>query len=472
MGPKKKKGEGEGGKGKSSKLTKMNEMDRVKYLERRLAEEEEGRRRKEDMVSGYLRLKLENEERSVFINSAKITEQWRSILRRAKTLDLRRDVSTLKEAFERALEKKTTYIQSLLVELEQAEEQYAMAFRSEIEAMNKLMKVQEDRLVSQLNVFSSYRDSLVNRAKGDRDEMVARQKTSEEYLNDVQIAIEQRHNELESVLRSDFQGRKDEIRNRNLEEITSLKNSMEETIEALWLQLHDHIKQYRDSTADKRRTYKDLLHKDKKGVMDLKVNNSNISKLQDEIGDLRKSVSEGGEEGGDETSQLRKEKDTMTHNLHQTRRSVSVVLRNREHGKLRCLAVESDRTLTELKTLCDEQEQLLKLHKLSQKLATKQDIAFSMFNPSDAFLSQEEQIAMKELDDGMWNPNLDIPVSLRNLEPLWRKLNKADLDFVALKRENKSQDIENKTLRHYLKQYIELASSQGDNIAEEGMKKR
>ena len=35
MGPKKKKGEGEGGKGKSSKLTKMNEMDRVKYLERR-----------------------------------------------------------------------------------------------------------------------------------------------------------------------------------------------------------------------------------------------------------------------------------------------------------------------------------------------------------------------------------------------------------------------------------------------------
>ena len=33
-------------------------------------------------------------------------------------------------------------------------------------------------------------------------------------------------------------------------------------------------------------------------------------------------------------------------------------------------------------------------------------------------------MAMKELDDGMWNPNLDIPISLRNLEPLWRKLNK------------------------------------------------
>ena len=62
---------------------------------------------------------------------------------------------------------------------------------------------------------------------------------------------------------------------------------------------------FRDSTADKRRTYKDLLHKDKKGITDLKVNNTNISKLQEEIGDLRRCVSEGGEEGGDETSHLR-----------------------------------------------------------------------------------------------------------------------------------------------------------------------
>jgi len=41
-------------------------------------------------------LKLKHEERSVTVNKAKITEQWRSILRRAKTVDLRRDVGTLK----------------------------------------------------------------------------------------------------------------------------------------------------------------------------------------------------------------------------------------------------------------------------------------------------------------------------------------------------------------------------------------
>jgi hypothetical protein len=41
-------------------------------------------------------LKLGYEERSVGLNRAKITDQWRSILRKAKTVDLRRDVVTLK----------------------------------------------------------------------------------------------------------------------------------------------------------------------------------------------------------------------------------------------------------------------------------------------------------------------------------------------------------------------------------------
>jgi hypothetical protein len=43
-----------------------------------------------------IRLKLGYEEKSVGLNRAKITDQWRNILRKAKTVDLRRDVVTLK----------------------------------------------------------------------------------------------------------------------------------------------------------------------------------------------------------------------------------------------------------------------------------------------------------------------------------------------------------------------------------------
>jgi hypothetical protein len=39
---------------------------------------------------------------------------------------------------------------------------------------------------------------------------------------------------------------------------------------------------------------------------------------------------------------------------------------------------------------------------------------------------QEEKETLTDLDNRMWNPELQIPVEFRNLEPLWRKLNKVE----------------------------------------------
>jgi hypothetical protein len=59
MGPKKKAG-GEGKKtGKTSKLAKMNEQERAKYLEKKMAEEEEVKRRKEEMITVFLKVSIE-----------------------------------------------------------------------------------------------------------------------------------------------------------------------------------------------------------------------------------------------------------------------------------------------------------------------------------------------------------------------------------------------------------------------------
>ncbi len=44
--------------GKMSKLARMNEQERVKYLERKMAEEEESKRRKEDMVVNFMKVGL------------------------------------------------------------------------------------------------------------------------------------------------------------------------------------------------------------------------------------------------------------------------------------------------------------------------------------------------------------------------------------------------------------------------------
>ena len=47
---------------------------------------------------------------------------------------------TLREAFERALEKKKKYIGGLLTELEEGEEQYSMAFRAQMENIERMIQ--------------------------------------------------------------------------------------------------------------------------------------------------------------------------------------------------------------------------------------------------------------------------------------------------------------------------------------------
>ena len=50
---------------------------------------------------------------------------------------------TLRDAFERALEKKKKYIGGLLNELEEGEEQYSMAFRAQMENIERMMGVHQ-----------------------------------------------------------------------------------------------------------------------------------------------------------------------------------------------------------------------------------------------------------------------------------------------------------------------------------------
>ena len=49
----------------------------------------------------------------------------------------------MRDAFERALEKKKKYIGGLLNELEEGEEQYSMAFRAQMENIERMMGVHQ-----------------------------------------------------------------------------------------------------------------------------------------------------------------------------------------------------------------------------------------------------------------------------------------------------------------------------------------
>ena len=76
---------------------------------------------------------------------------------------------------------------------------------------------------------------------------------------------------------------------------------------------------------------------------------------------------------------------------------------------------------------------------------------------------------IQDLDDAMWDPKLQIPEEFRNLEPIWRKLNKASLDHTAMKRENKQLMEENSALQAAMKQYLDTISKEGEELSRAGI---
>ena len=68
----------------AKKLAKMSEEDRAAYLEKQRLLEEENQRKKEEMLSRFLKDKLVKEEKASKVNMLKIQNQWRDIMRKSK----------------------------------------------------------------------------------------------------------------------------------------------------------------------------------------------------------------------------------------------------------------------------------------------------------------------------------------------------------------------------------------------------
>lgn len=83
--------------------------------------------------------KLVKEERNTRFNMYKITHQWRNIMRASKSRELKNDIEILSQTFERVVDRKDSVIKSLVKDLQEAEEQYAMGLRSHLQNMDGLV---------------------------------------------------------------------------------------------------------------------------------------------------------------------------------------------------------------------------------------------------------------------------------------------------------------------------------------------
>lgn len=83
--------------------------------------------------------KLKREEAFTRLNMAKINQEWRTVLRNIKCVELRNEAKNVQTYFMDAFQRKNQTINRLLTELDQQEEMYAKLLGSHIESINKLI---------------------------------------------------------------------------------------------------------------------------------------------------------------------------------------------------------------------------------------------------------------------------------------------------------------------------------------------
>ena len=131
---------------KSPKLKNMTDEERVLYMEQKMLLEAEARKKKEDLLNELLKEKLLKEEKNTKNNMNKINYQWRHIMRDSKAKELLKDIEIMSQTFERIIDRKDSVIKSLVKDLQEAEEQYAMAMRSYFERTDFLIDLQKEQL--------------------------------------------------------------------------------------------------------------------------------------------------------------------------------------------------------------------------------------------------------------------------------------------------------------------------------------
>lgn len=82
---------------------------------------------------------MKREEAFSRLNMAKINQEWRSILRNIKCVELRNEAKNVQTYFVDAFQRKNQTINRLLSELDQQEEMYATLLNSHMDSIHNII---------------------------------------------------------------------------------------------------------------------------------------------------------------------------------------------------------------------------------------------------------------------------------------------------------------------------------------------
>jgi len=448
MAPKKKKS----GKKKGKKLANMTEEEKLIYMEQKRLAEEEMRKKKEDMLNQFLKDKLVREEKNSKFNMNKLQNQWRVIMREAKGQELKKDIEILSQTFERVIDRKEAIIKSLVKDIEEAEEQYQMALRSHLQNVDKLIDLQQCRLRELGNEFTEEQETLKTEFDSERSRIVSQHKKEINDVQDIMFAMEHEFNESEADAKQEFQSLRDEVKNKNLEEKHALRIQLEGKVEELWKEFQQALKNYNETTEERKVAFENLKAKDEKNSKEIEMQMRKLQRIQDNISQLKAKMASNSRECEERNRIIKEQKEVIAAQFHELKAQMNK-MREVERAKLTKLTLQSNAAIKELNCKHEKGERILKLAEMCRKLETEQEKVLPFY--ASSLTQDEEEDVAGAIQEAPSEPLAQLLHEYSALENFWKRYNKSMLDKLALDKEKHTLLQENQQLRAVLKQYLD-----------------
>merc|ERR1719421_2193604 len=234
---------------------------------------------------------MESEKQNSRMNRLKIQNQWRKIMRLAKVESLRKDIEILSQNHERDVDRKDAIIQMLDRDLEEAEDQFQMALRSHLQNMDELIDLQDTRLLTLEQEF-------------------------ETELNTLETEF-QEEQEREAEAKQEHEQMREEIRNKNLEEINMLRIGLDSQIEDLEQHFETAHLNYLQTTDQRTSDFKYYTKKDQELSKEIEVKIRKIERLQANLHHWRTKLTQNTRESAQRNEVLLLEKNKVLYYFQQ-----------------------------------------------------------------------------------------------------------------------------------------------------------
>lgn len=390
-------------------------------------------------------------------NRMKILTHWRKVLRLAKTEQLKKDIQIYQQNHDREVDAKDAILQMLDRDLDEAEEQYQMALRNHLIHIDDLINLQNSRLRGLYEEFEN--DVKIIKSEYDRErqdiEHNHRQETRE--LEEMISTIEEEELAKLKEMQDQHDGHREETKNKNVEELESMKHELIKQIEKLDKDFEVHFNKYVADTETKAQNYKKLLDDNKIAAEEIGNKQRQIDKHKVENTFWSLKRVQNRRECNERNDALFKELRKLIEHYHLLKKKMAH-LRDDKNKHLGSLSLDALNCTEKLKEYQHLGEKILKTAELCRKLETEKEKVLPFYQ-SDPDTMNEPEIDIEKIS-GLDKQNAF--QEFKMLDNFYKRFNKVHLDKLAIEKQKATLEKENLFFKNLLKQYLDGVSVNDD----------